>query len=121
MAKRILVVDDERDISEVLKKRLESRGYLVETAPNGKEALKLIRQKPADLIILDIMMPVMDGPQTATALKEDPKTEKIPIIFLSAILDKSESYDEKSGANIVFSKPYDWEQLLGKVVSLIGI
>jgi two-component system alkaline phosphatase synthesis response regulator PhoP len=83
MVSTILVVDDEKDILELLKYNLEKEGYRVLTAHNGKEALRVVKQHP-DLVVLDIMMPELDGWEVCKAIRKDPTTAKIPIVFLTA-------------------------------------
>ena len=122
MNKRILVVDDEADILVTLQKRLEVKGYNVSTATSGHEALGLIRQARPDLIILDVMMPGMDGTDLAQSLRLDPLTEMIPIIFLTALQTKK---DEAAGGpiisgEVVLAKPFEAKKLLSQVESLLG-
>ena len=119
MAHRILIVDDEKDMVTVLKKRLVMRGYEVGYAENGREAMTLIENDPVDLIILDIMMPVMGGPELANILKENPLTRNIPIIFLSAILDRSEKSQGISGGRPIFAKPFDTDELVAAIEKLL--
>ena len=81
--KKILAVDDEKEMLALLEKRLLACGYEVFTASNGKDALGIAKRDHPDLIILDILMPEMDGSETAARLHEDPKTKDIPIIIFS--------------------------------------
>jgi DNA-binding response OmpR family regulator len=81
--KRILVVDDERDIVDLLRYNLAKEGYEVVSAYNGKEALEKAALPP-DLVILDVMMPVLDGFETCKKLKSDPRTSAVPVLFLTA-------------------------------------
>ena len=83
--KQILVVDDSKDILQVIAKRLGSWGYGVLTAECGEEGLRLAEEKLPDLILLDIMMPKMKGRDVCARLKGNPSTEKIPVIFLTAL------------------------------------
>ena len=83
--KRILVVDDTKDILLVVARRIQSWGYDVITAESGEEGLKIIDANPPDLILLDIMMPKMKGRDVCARLKADPKTAHIPVIFLTAL------------------------------------
>jgi two-component system, OmpR family, alkaline phosphatase synthesis response regulator PhoP len=115
MPKKILVVDDEKDIVEMLKYNLQKEGYKVISAHNGKEALERAQQRP-DLILLDIMMPVMDGLQTLKALKQKKETESIPVIFLTA---KGAETDEivglEIGAEDYIVKPISVGKILARV------
>ena len=88
--KKILIVDDENDVLILLKKGLTVKGYFVITATNGEDAIVLARSKHPDLIILDVLMPGMDGPEVDAKLKEDPKTKDIPIMFLTGLYTKKE-------------------------------
>ena len=83
--KRILLVDDTEDILLVVSRRLKSWGYEALTASSGEEGLKLAEEHVPDLILLDIMMPKMKGRDVCARLKADPKTAKIPVIFLTAL------------------------------------
>jgi len=115
--KKILIVDDEKDILLTLGKRLTAAGYLVLTADNGLDALALAKSKHPDLIILDIIMPTMEGSEVAAKLKENPLTKNIPIIFLTAILSKEEELNKKHmiADHIIFAKPFDTEELLSQI------
>lgn len=111
----ILVCDDEKDIVSALAIYLKSDGYEVETAFNGAEALEAVRGKKADLLLLDIMMPGMDGITTLNKIRE---FSNIPVIFLSA---KSEDTDKILGLNMgaddYVTKPFNPVELLARVRS----
>jgi two-component system alkaline phosphatase synthesis response regulator PhoP len=115
MPKNILIVDDEKDIVEMLKYNLQKEGYKVITAYNGKEAIERAQQHP-DLILLDIMMPVMDGLQTLKALKQNKETESIPVVFLTA---KGAETDEivglEVGAEDYIVKPISIGKILARI------
>lgn len=119
-ASLILVVDDEEHIRRILKFQLERNGYEVICAENGREALLLAREKMPDLIILDLMMPLMDGFEVCTKLKSDFQTNQVPIIMLTA---KSEMQDKikglENGANDYLIKPYSNEELLLRVKNVL--
>ena len=83
--KRILVVDDEPDFVEILKKALEKEGFDVDVAYNGVEGLEKVHQSPPDAIALDVMMPEKDGYKMCAELKADTKYEDIPIVMLTAV------------------------------------
>lgn len=112
--KTILIVDDEKDVLLLFKKRLIAMGFSVIVADNGKDALVLAESEHPDLIILDVLMPGIDGPEIAKRLKESPETTDIPVIFLTGMFPKHE--DKKQGrvvaGNVLFDKPYDVESLL---------
>jgi len=122
MAKRVLVVDDDRVIQQLLQVNLELEGYdVVATASDGKEALDKIGTLKPDLVILDIMMPKMDGLEVCRHLKADPALARIPVILLSARaqdLDIREGLD--IGANAYLTKPFDPVELLEVVGRLLS-
>ena len=112
--KTIMIIDDDMDNRLVLEKRLAAEGYSIITAYNGNNALSIARYKRLDLIILDSVLGDMLGEEVAARLREDAKTNNIPIIFLSALLSKEDEV-EKEGVltdEKVFTKPYDMEKLL---------
>lgn len=83
--KRILIVDDTKDVLHVVSRRLASWGYEALTAESGEEGLRIAQQRAPDLILLDIMMPKMKGRDVCARLKTHPKTKHIPVIFLTAL------------------------------------
>jgi CheY-like chemotaxis protein len=113
----ILIVDDEEAIRSLLRQELTEAGYLVEEATNGKEALERVRTTRPDLIILDIMMPEINGFDVAAILKNDPQTMDIPIIVLSIIQDKSRGY--RIGVDRYLTKPIDTSLLFSEVGYLL--
>jgi DNA-binding response OmpR family regulator len=119
--KTILLVDDEPDIRLTLGMRLKKSGYAVITAENGKDALDKIEQQLPDLVILDVMMPEMNGYQVCRKLREKPGTKDLPILMLTA---KDQAADrfwaEEAGVTEYFSKPFEDEELLLAVKRLVG-
>jgi len=116
MKKKILIVDDEKDILALLGKRLSSSGYDVIKAENGKDAIVMAKNQSPDLIILDILMPGMDGSQTADILKNDATTKNIPIIFLTCLVTKDEEKEEHvRGGTYYIAKPYNPDEILNAV------
>jgi diguanylate cyclase (GGDEF)-like protein len=112
----ILVADDEPVNLALIKRRLEWEEYRVETAEDGGQAVEAARRVLPDLIILDVMMPVLDGLQACRLLKEDPATRDIPVIFLSALDDTDTKVSGLAlGANDYVSKPFRVEELLARV------
>jgi two-component system alkaline phosphatase synthesis response regulator PhoP len=111
--KRILVVDDEPDILTALKDRLEFEGYEVLTAEDGQTALAIARKENPDCILLDLMLPKLDGYKVCRLLKFDKKRKGIPIIMLTA---RTQEEDKQMGmemrANEYVFKPFDEEELL---------
>jgi len=117
---KVLIVDDEEGIREVIGYILEKRGFIAEDAGNGKKALEKVAQEKPDIIILDIAMPEMDGLQTCKRLRENPDTQDIPIIFLSAQSRPTALAREAPGAPIEYiGKPCDIEHLLRRIDSLV--
>ncbi|MGE4357308.1 MAG: response regulator [Candidatus Omnitrophota bacterium] len=120
MRKKILVVDDEEDIREVVKSRLISQGYDVLTAENGLMALSLARREKPDLIILDIMMPNMDGYTTLKELRKDREIGQTPVIMLSVKeRDKMEDIFYFQNISGYIEKPFESEELIEKVKSIL--
>ena len=113
----ILVVDDDDSIRSLLQQELSDAGYLIEQATNGKEALESVRKNRPDLIILDVMMPEMNGFDVAAVLKNDPQTMDIPIIVLSIVQDKARGY--RIGVDRYLTKPIDTAQLFKEVGALL--
>ncbi len=113
----ILVVDDDDSIRSLLEQELSEAGYLIEQATNGKEALECIRHNRPDLIILDVMMPEMNGFDVAAILKNDPQTMDIPIIILSIVQDKARGF--RIGVDRYLTKPIDTAQLFTEVGNLL--
>ena len=111
-AGRILVVDDHEDNIELLRARLEAWGYQVETAKDGQEALDAVEASPPDLILLDVMMPSVDGNEVARRIKQNPALPFIPIIMQTA-LDSTESKVEglEAGADDYITKPIEFAEL----------
>ncbi len=114
----ILVVDDEAPIRELLRQELSEIGYHIETAENGKKALEKIRDNKPDVIILDVMMPELNGFDLAAILKNDPKTMDIPILILSIIQDKERGF--RIGVDRYLTKPVDTEMLFNEVEELLN-
>lgn len=117
---KILLVDDEPDIIEILSFNLKQQGYKVFSASNGKEALVQVEKVKPHLIILDVMMPVMDGINTCEAIRKDKRNEEIIIMFLSA---RSEDYSHLAafdvGADDYVNKPIKPKVLNSKVNALL--
>ena len=121
-AKRILICDDDPVILRLLQVNLELEGYEVLQAHHGEEALEVAAAEKPDLVILDIMMPGMDGLQVCHLLKSDPTTRSMPIILLSA---KAGSQDVelglRVGADDYLTKPPDLVDLVNRVRELIPV
>jgi len=119
MKKTVLVVDDEADIIEMLRYNLEKDGYAVIAARNGKGALEQAQKSP-DVIVLDVMMPEMDGLEVCRKLKQDPRTAHIPVIFLTA---RGSEFDEvlglELGADDYIIKPISLKKLSARIKALL--
>jgi diguanylate cyclase (GGDEF)-like protein len=119
---RILVVDDVPDNVDILDARLSSRGYLVATATNGEEALASVAEQPPHLILLDVMMPGMDGREVARRIKEDDSLPFIPIILVTALSEADDVVQGlESGADDYISKPYNFRELEARVRAMLRI
>jgi len=111
--KQILVVDDDPLIARLLKEPLEKAGYSVKVASHGLEALQTVKDRRPDLIILDILMPMLDGFKTARLLKFDKRFKDIPIIVLTSRATEGErKIGEQVGANEFLLKPFRLPQVL---------
>jgi CheY-like chemotaxis protein len=109
----ILTVDDEPDVLFLLRVIFERAGHSVMEAQNGGVALEAIQQQKPDVIITDLMMPVMDGREFVENLKQDPKTSSIPIIMLTA------NPNGAVGADVVMRKPFSNSEIVEQVESLV--
>ena len=111
--KTILLVDDEPDFVEVTKMRLEANNFDVITARDGKEGLETARREKPDLILLDVMMPDMDGFRVLSKLRRSPETQEIPVIMLTAKGESKSIFKAKDmGSTDYLIKPCDSEELL---------
>jgi len=116
MAKKILVVDDEPDVVSLLTLMLKSKGYEVVSAGDGQEAIAKARSENPDLILLDVMLPRLDGYKVARMLKFDENFSHIPIIMLTAkIQEKDRELGIETGADDYVTKPFDTGVLLFKI------
>lgn len=116
-APRILVVDDDPNIRELLSQEFTEAGYRVTLASNGREAIAEVRRERPDLLLLDVMMPEMNGFDAAAVLKNDPQTMDVPIVILSIVQDKERGY--RLGVDRYLTKPIDTEVLFREVGELI--
>ena len=115
--KRILIVEDEQDIQELLEAYLGDAGYETATAGDGIEAVSLFQQEAFDLVLLDVMLPGMDGFET---LEEIRKESSLPILMFTSRNDSiSKVRGLRAGADDYLTKPFDMEELIARIVSLI--
>lgn len=116
MKQKVLVVDDEKDILELISYNLEKNGYIVTTAKSGEEAYDLIKEKHFDLVILDLMLPGIDGLDLCKIIKSEKASQNIPIVMVTA---KSEEADKVAGLEIgadhYVTKPFSPRELLAIV------
>ena len=120
MAKKILLVDDEPQMVDMLKIRLEASGYEIITAHDGQEGLEKARKEKPDLMILDLMLPKIDGYKVCGLLKKDVRFAKIPIIIFTARAQQEDmTLGKEMGADAYITKPFDAQVLLAKIAELI--
>ncbi len=121
MPKKILAVDDENDALLILKTTLTGEGYEVLTATNGPDALALAQEEKPDLIILDLLMPEMDGFEVLQELKAAEDTGVIPVIVVSGVSERDKIKGALSkGIDYYIIKPYEYEDLIKKVKTALG-
>ncbi|MFA4909819.1 MAG: response regulator transcription factor [Desulfobacteria bacterium] len=117
---KILVVDDERDIIELIKYNLEMEGFRVSSAYNGEDALRLAKREPPDLLILDLMLPGMDGLEVCQILKREPQTKHIPVIMLTAKTGEPDIVVGLGlGADDYITKPFSTRELIARVKAVL--
>ncbi len=119
--KKILIVDDEADIIEILQYVLEAQGYECITAMDGEEGLKSARELKPDLIILDVMMPKINGYKISRLLKYDNKYKDIPILMITARSQEEDKIiGEETGADEYITKPFNVDYVVEKVKKYLG-
>jgi DNA-binding response OmpR family regulator len=120
MSSRVLIVEDEPDIRELVVHHLKREGYQVSAASGGEEALRLVQAAPPDLVILDLMMPAMDGLEVCRRLRQNPATASLPIVMLTA---KGDEIDRvlglEIGADDYVVKPFSPKELLARVRAVL--
>ena len=118
--KRILLVEDEADMVYAVTLQLEANHYIVLTAGDGLTGLNLARKEKPDLIILDLMLPKMDGYKVCRLLKFDEQYKKIPIIIFTAkVQENDKKLGREVGADAYITKPFDSQELLDKIGALL--
>jgi len=122
MKKKILIVDDEKDIVETLKFIIESDGFDCIVAYDGEEALNLAKTQNPDLIVLDVMLPKINGYKVCRLLKFDSKYKHIPILMVTARTQQEDKIiGEETGANEYITKPFDIETISGLIKKYLNI
>jgi CheY-like chemotaxis protein len=116
--KTILVVDDEAGLLEVLEYILSDAGFRVKTAMNGRDALASLKKSLPDLVILDYMMPILDGHAVIEAMRAEPRYAKIPVILTSAIPE--DAMPQCDGYQAFLRKPYKTEPLMAEISRLLS-
>jgi DNA-binding response OmpR family regulator len=120
--KRILIADDEEDLVTTLQFTLEKEGYECLTAYDGKEALDKAKRENPDLIVLDIMMPKMNGYEVSRLLKFDARFKHIPIVMLTArTQEKDKEIGRETGADRYITKPFEMDDLVSTVRNMLNL
>jgi CheY-like chemotaxis protein len=114
----VLVVDDEALIAMALEAALEDAGYQVATAANGRHGLERLAEQRADIVLLDMMMPVMNGPEMLRAMAADPELRGIPVIVLSS-LPEATIRAQTGGVAAILRKPYTADEVLGAITRVL--
>jgi len=120
MAKKILVVDDEMHLARILQFTLKNAGYEVSLAYDGKEALEMVQEINPDLVILDLVLPIVDGYKVCNKIKNDKSTESIPVIILTARDLESVNLEGDILADKIMQKPFNTEKLLEEIERLVN-
>lgn len=120
---RVLIVDDDFATRHLLVKELQPLGYVTQTAPSGGEAVRMIKNHPPSCVIIDVMLPEIDGFQICRAIKQSHKYNAIPVILMSAVIDSGRVTDEvlrRYGADAYFEKPLNTERIKRRIVDLVS-
>jgi DNA-binding response OmpR family regulator len=120
-AKRLLIVDDIEDNLFLLEAILTEEGYEVDSAKNGKEALAKIEASPPDLVLLDAMMPGMDGYEVTRRIRENKKIPFLPVILITAYENANIPQGLDLGANDFIRKPIDYEELMARIKAFLRL
>jgi CheY-like chemotaxis protein len=120
-AKRLLIVDDVEDNLFLLEAILTEEGYEVDSAKNGKEALAKIEASPPDLVLLDAMMPGMDGYEVTRRIRQNKKIPFIPVLLITAYENANIPQGLDLGANDFIRKPIDYEELMARIKAFLRL
>jgi CheY-like chemotaxis protein len=118
--RRILLIDDDADLRTSLAEALEEAGYRVTSAENGQQAMEALGAEPPDLVLLDLLMPVMNGWQFCRAMKQLPQSAGIPVIAMSAAVSKDPHSPYYVEVDDFVAKPLELEDLLVKITAALG-
>jgi len=119
--RRVLVVDDERDVVDLLKTILQVEGFAVEIETDGRSALSRILNDPPHLILLDLMMPDLDGFELLKLLRLDPRAASVPVLIVSARTAHQDQIESlQLGADAYICKPFSPKELVRQVLQLLG-
>lgn len=120
--KRVFVVDDEPDVTELLRTILEVEGFVVETSTDGRDALARVMKDPPDLLVLDLMMPQLDGFELLRLLRADPGGAAVPVLVVSARSGHQHQLESlQRGASAYLCKPFSPRELRRQVRLLLGL
>ena len=120
MPSKIMIVDDEVHLARILQFTLEHAGYEVVTAFDGQEAIQKAREARPDLVILDLMLPLIDGYKVCNILKQDDELGNVPIIILTARDLATEELEEPIGADLLMQKPFNSGDLIDSIADLLN-
>ena len=113
MTKRVLVVEDDAAVSHMITQILRAEGYESTAAEEGRSALDLLRSQPFDIVILDVMLPGMDGISILKAIREEPSLNGVPVLMLSAKTDDATTWAGwRAGCDYYMTKPFDPDELI---------
>ena len=119
--KKILVVDDEETVLLVFKTHLNAAGYDVVTASSGKAGLEAVGREDPDLVLLDVMMPEMNGFAVCRAIRDNPAWKKLPVVMITGLHGEADAQEgRQSGATDFMTKPVDYDDLTKRVRKFIG-
>ncbi len=121
-AGRILVVDDTEEATAVFARMLAPRGYVVQSATSGEQALQAIAEREPDVVVLDVMMPGLDGFETCRRIKANPRTRLIPVVLVTGLQSRGDRIRGiEVGADDFLAKPPDWPELTARIRSLVRL
>src|SRR5438067_13822759 len=119
---RALIIDDDRDLLKLIQRTLEfTAGWEVHTAPSGASGLELARRLGPNVILVDVVMPEIDGYEVCRRLRADPATQMLPVVMITASGDREKVKAIEEGADDFIAKPFNQEELLARVRSLLRI